>query len=143
MTDTSATDTSATAASTADTADRPLKPAILLGLKNRCPACGKGKLFTRFLKATPSCSSCGADMTLHAADDLPPYLSILVTGHIVVPLMLEAETSLQPSMLFHMITWPLVTLVLSIAFIQPLKGGVIGLQWAYRMHGFGSGGQHQ
>lgn len=130
-------------ATAADTAERPLKPAILLGLKNRCPACGNGRLFARFLKATPSCTSCGADMTLHAADDLPPYLSILLTGHIVVPLMLEAETAFQPSMTFHMITWPLLTLALSLAFIQPLKGGVIGLQWAYRMHGFGPGGQHQ
>lgn len=148
MTDTSASgstgETRTGEISTADTGERAVKPAILLGLKNRCPACGKGKLFVRFLKATPSCSSCGADMTLHAADDLPPYLSILVTGHIVVALMLEAETAFQPSVLFHMIAWPLMTLVLSLAFIQPLKGGVIGLQWAYRMHGFGpGGGNHQ
>lgn|SRR5690606_8841397 len=129
--------------SATDTTERSLKTAIQRGLLNRCPACGEGRLFARFLKSTPSCSSCGADMTHHAADDLPPYLSILLTGHIVVPLMLYAETAWQPSMLFHMIAWPALTLALSLAFIQPLKGGVIGLQWANRMHGFGTGGQHQ
>lgn len=127
-----------------ETSERPLKQAILHGLKNRCPACGKGKLFVRFLKATPSCSSCGADMTLHSADDLPPYLSILVTGHVIVPLVLEVENVFHPSMLFHLITWPLMTLLLSLALIQPFKGGVIGLQWAYRLHGFGPhGSNHQ
>lgn len=128
----------------ADTAERPLKEAMLRGFRNRCPACGKGRLFARFLKATPSCSSCGQDMTLHAADDLPPYLSIIVTGHIVVPLVLEVETAFHPSMAFHMITWPLLTLILATALIQPFKGAVIGLQWAYRLHGFGSkGSNHQ
>ena len=126
----------------AETAERPLKPAMLRGFRNRCPACGEGRLFARFLKATPACGSCGEDMTRHAADDLPPYLSIIVTGHVVVPLVLEAEMAFQPSMTFHMITWPLVTLVMATALIQPFKGAVIGLQWAYRMHGFGSGGSN-
>ncbi|MCH8686063.1 DUF983 domain-containing protein [Pedomonas mirosovicensis] len=129
--------------STKDAAERPLKPALLRGFLGRCPACGKGRLFARFLKATPACASCGADMTLHAADDLPPYLSIIATGHVVVTILLEVESAFHPSMAFHMITWPLVTLVMATALIQPFKGAVIGLQWAYRMHGFGSGGQHQ
>jgi len=36
-----------------------------------------------------------------------------------------------------------MTLVLALGLLQPIKGGVIGLQWAYRMHGFGTGGQRQ
>ena len=123
----------------ADTAERPLKEAMLRGFRNRCPACGKGRLFARFLKATPACDFCGEDMTRHSADDLPPYLSIIVTGHVVVPIVLEVEMAYHPSMAFHMITWPLVTLIMAGALIQPFKGAVIGLQWAFRMHGFGSG----
>src|SRR6478735_746935 len=29
-----------------------------------------------------------------------------------------------------------LTLVLSLALLQPVKGAVVGLQWALRMHGF-------
>jgi len=30
-----------------------------------------------------------------------------------------------------------LTIVLSVALLQPVKGAVIGLQWALYMHGFG------
>jgi uncharacterized protein (DUF983 family) len=30
-----------------------------------------------------------------------------------------------------------MTLILSLALLQPVKGAVVGLQWALRMHGFG------
>ena len=29
------------------------------------------------------------------------------------------------------------TLLASLALLQPVKGSVVGLQWAFRMHGFG------
>jgi hypothetical protein len=36
-----------------------------------------------------------------------------------------------------MAIWPALTVLLSLLLMQPVKGGVIGLQWALRMHGFG------
>jgi uncharacterized protein (DUF983 family) len=38
----------------------------------------------------------------------------------------------------HLAIWVPVTILGSIGLMQPVKGGVIGLQWALRMHGFGS-----
>lgn len=121
-----------------DQTHRPAKPAMLRGLLNRCPSCGEGKLFARFLKPTASCSACGSDWTGHAADDFPPYLSIFLTGHIVIPAMLEVEMAYHPSMMTHVLIWPALTLVLALGFLQPLKGAVVAYQWANRMHGFGS-----
>lgn len=37
----------------------------------------------------------------------------------------------------HLAIWSPLTLILALLMIQPIKGGVIGLQWAMRMHGFG------
>ena len=48
-----------------------------------------------------------------------------------------AEKYADWSMGLHMAIWPALTVILSLLLMQPVKGGVIGLQWALRMHGFG------
>ncbi len=110
---------------------------IRRGLACRCPACGEGHAFGRFLKVEPACKSCGQELHHHRADDLPPYLTIFIVGHIVGYGLFVTEMKLELPLLFHIVTWPLVTLGLSLALIQPLKGAVVGLQYALGMHGFG------
>jgi hypothetical protein len=34
------------------------------------------------------------------------------------------------------VLWPLLTVALSLAMLQPVKGVIVALQWANRMHGF-------
>ena len=58
-------------------------------------------------------------------------------GHIIVGGLLLAEKYGDWPMWWHMALWPALTVILSIALMQPVKGGVVGLQWALRMHGFG------
>lgn len=114
-------------------------PAIRRGLSGRCPACGEGRIFDRFLKVKPACQSCGEAFHHHRADDLPPYLVIIIVGHVIGSLILlvEVELNLGWPTWVHVVIWPLLTLGLSLALIQPIKGAVIGLQWAKHMHGFG------
>jgi uncharacterized protein (DUF983 family) len=38
----------------------------------------------------------------------------------------------------HLAIWTPITILSAILLLQPLKGAVIGLQWANRMHGFGN-----
>ena len=38
----------------------------------------------------------------------------------------------------HLATWPALTLILCLALLQPVKGAVVGLQYALGMHGFGA-----
>jgi uncharacterized protein (DUF983 family) len=116
---------------------RPLVQSILRGLKGRCPHCGEGRLFARFLKPVDRCAACGEDMHHQRADDLPPYLSIFIVGHIVVAGYMIGETATELTSWQHLAIWVPITLALTFAMMQPLKGGVIGLQWALRMHGFG------
>ena len=105
----------------------PLRTAILRGLMGHCPACGNSHLFTGYLKVVRECSACAAPLGAARADDLPPYLTILVVGHIVVPLMLWFErTNSPPLWLMSAIFLPL-TLVLSLGLLRPIKGGTVGL----------------
>jgi uncharacterized protein (DUF983 family) len=107
------------------------------GFRCKCPNCGTGKLFAGFAKSVQSCANCGEEMHHHRADDLPAYLVIFIVGHVVVAGYLAAELLVQWNSWQHMALWMPVTLLMSIALLQPLKGAVIGLQWAWHMHGFG------
>ena len=73
----------------------------------------------------------------HRADDLPPYLVIFIVGHVVVAGYMIAEPFLDWNSWQHLAMWIPITLVMALAMIQPVKGAVIGLQWANYMHGFG------
>jgi uncharacterized protein (DUF983 family) len=110
--------------------------AMKRGFRGRCPRCGEGKLFRAFLKVDNNCSACGLDYTPHRADDLPAYLVIVIVGHIVVPLALMIETNFSPPVALQLSIYLPMTLVLSLLLLQPVKGGVVGFQWAFRMHGF-------
>ena len=110
--------------------------ALKRGFQGRCPRCGEGRLFRAFLKVDNACSVCGLDFTPHRADDLPAYLVIVIVGHLVVPLALMIETEYSPPIVLQLAVYLPLTLVLSLILLQPVKGAVVGLQWALRMHGF-------
>jgi len=110
--------------------------AMRRGFRGRCPRCGDGKLFRAFLKTADNCSVCGLDFTPHRADDLPAYLVIVIVGHIVVPTILWIETDYAPSVPLQLSIYLPLTLILSLLLLQPVKGPVVGVQWALRMHGF-------
>ena len=115
---------------------RDLWSAMKRGFRGRCPRCGEGKLFRAFLKTANNCSVCGLDFTPHRADDLPAYLVIVIVGHIVVPAALWIETNYSPAVWLQLAIYLPLTLVMSLALLQPVKGTVVGMQWALRMHGF-------
>jgi uncharacterized protein (DUF983 family) len=110
--------------------------ALKRGFRGRCPRCGQGKLFRAFLKVDDHCSVCQLDFTPHRADDLPAYLVIVIVGHIVVPTILWIETDYSPSVPLQLSIYLPLTLILSLALLQPVKGAVVAIQWALRMHGF-------
>lgn len=112
-------------------------PAMRRGWSGRCPACGEGRIFGKFLKVNPACASCGEELSHHRADDLPPYLVITIVAHIVGTGILLTETYMEWPVWAHMTLWPALTIILGLWLMQPVKGAVIGLQWANRMHGFG------
>lgn len=116
--------------------DRSVFEAMQRGFFGKCPHCGRGRLFHAFLKTVDRCASCDEEMHHHRADDLPAYLVIAIVGHIVVAAFMAVEVvTAWPSWL-HLSIWAPITLIMSLALIGPIKGAVVGLQWALRMHGF-------
>jgi uncharacterized protein (DUF983 family) len=115
---------------------RPLWTAIKRGLLGRCPHCGKGKLFSAFVKPVDKCEVCGEELHHHRADDLPAYLVIVIVGHIVVGSFMVVEAATTLSTWQHALIWVPLTIILALVLLQPVKGAVVGLQWALRMHGF-------
>ena len=116
---------------------RSVVEAMKRGFRNRCPNCGQAALFRAFLKPVDRCPSCGEEMHHHRADDLPAYLVALIVGHVMVGGWLMTETLWHLSSWQHIAIWSPATVVAALLLLQPVKGAVIGLQWANRMHGFG------
>lgn len=110
---------------------------MLRGFLRRCPACGSGSIFSGFIAVRDNCSGCGEELHHQRADDAPPYFTIFIVGHIIIPLLLVVERLWQPDYLIHAAIWIPATLILTLLLMPAVKGSVIGLQWALRMHGFG------
>jgi len=117
-------------------AKRDVSQAMLRGAIGHCPHCNKGKLFTKYLKVTPQCSECHENYTPNRSDDLPAYLVLLIVGHIVVGGMMSVEANYDWPTQWHSIVWPVLCTVLTLVLLPPVKGAVVALQWALRMHGF-------
>jgi uncharacterized protein (DUF983 family) len=118
------------------TSERPVFGSMLRGALLKCPACGAGALFYRYLKVCDTCPDCGEELHHHRADDAPAYFTIVIVGHIVVSLVLAVEIALRPPLWLHAALWLPLTLILTLVLLPPIKGALIGLQWALRMHGF-------
>jgi uncharacterized protein (DUF983 family) len=116
---------------------RPLIRSMKRGMLCRCPNCGKGKLFRAFLKPVHSCAECGEEIFHHRADDLPAYLVIFVVGHVLMAGYMASDLLFSLSPWVHLAIWSPLAVLAALVTIQPIKGAVIGLQWANRMHGFG------
>jgi uncharacterized protein (DUF983 family) len=117
---------------------RSWKLAMARGLRSRCPACGQGHLFRAYIKVADVCDHCGEELHHHKADDAPPYFTMMIVGHVLIPVVVIVERVWHPNMAMQLLAWLPTTLLMTIGLLQPVKGAIVGLQWALRMHGFGS-----
>ena len=120
-----------------DGVQRSVVASMWRGFRERCPACGVGKLFSKYLEVVDHCDKCGNDLHHQRADDAPPYFTIFIVGHVIVGGILWLEIALAPPMWLHLAIWLPLTLLMSLLLLPRIKGSLVGLQWALRMHGFG------
>lgn len=111
---------------------------IRRGLAGRCPNCGDGKLFRRYLKVSETCAACAHENGRYRADDMPAYLTVLLVGHLVIApvLAFDALWSYSP-FLVSAIALPVLAAV-TLAVLPAIKGAVVGLHW-----GLGVSNQNQ
>ena len=117
--------------------DRPLKPALWRGYGRRCPNCGKGRIFDGYLKVNDTCSECGQELHHHRADDGPPWLTMLVVGHLMAPLLHIVFVQYRPEPMVLFTVFAVGCVSLSLYLLPRLKGLMIAFQWSRRMYGFG------
>jgi uncharacterized protein (DUF983 family) len=118
------------------TISRSAAQAIVRGIRCKCPRCGQARFFGSFLKPVMQCPVCKQDWTCQRADDFPAYVSILLTGHVMVPfIVLVARTSWIP--LWGQIGSAVCLAgCLMLALLQPAKGAIIAILWWFEMDGF-------
>lgn len=116
--------------------ERPIWPAMKRGMACKCPACGEGRLFNKYLKVNETCPACGEELYHHRADDAPPYLVIVIVGHLMVGIILHMEMVVRIPALYYLAVILPATVLMSLWLLPIVKGAVINLQWAKYMHGF-------
>ena len=118
------------------TGPRDILQSLLRGAWLKCPACGTGAMFSRYLKVHDNCPHCGEALHHQRADDAPPYFTIVIVGHVIVGLVLSVEMAYHPPLWLHMSLWLPLTVILALIVLAPVKGSLVALQWALLMHGF-------
>ena len=120
------------------TEERPVWPALRRGWRRKCPNCGSGPLLKGYLKVRDHCPVCREELHHHRADDGPAYLTILIVGHLMAPMLGFVFFQWQPEPLVLFTGFAIGTIALSLYLLPRLKGALVGFQWARRMHGFGT-----
>jgi len=123
----------------AEDEERPLGIALRRGWMCRCPACGAGPMLKSYLKVRGHCPVCQEALYHQRADDGPAYLTILIVGHILAPMIFFVFVTFRPDPLILAATFSVGTVALSLFLLPRLKGMMVALQWAKRMHGFAVG----
>ncbi|MEM6355940.1 MAG: DUF983 domain-containing protein [Pseudomonadota bacterium] len=118
--------------------ERPLMPALKRGWKGCCPSCGERTLFSSYLTVAYTCSACGEPLHHHRADDLPAWITMIVVGHILAVALLAVENAYAPALWVHGLIFGPFIILSSLWMLPRVKGAVVGMQWAMRMHGFGA-----
>ena len=124
-------------AAEADSEERALGPALRRGFRRKCPNCGTGPVLTGYLTVRDSCPVCREELHHHRADDGPAYLTILLVGHLMAPLLHVVFTTYRPEPLVLFTIFAVGCVGLSLYLLPRLKGAIVAFQWARRMHGFG------
>ena len=119
-----------------DFGERELSQAVWRGWRRRCPACGTGPMMKNFLKVRDTCTVCSEELHHQRADDGPAYLTILVVGHVMAPLLGAAWAAWRPDPAVLATVFAIGTVSASLWLLPRFKGMMVGFQWAKRMHGF-------
>lgn len=115
----------------AQSGKKPVSP-IKAGLSLRCPICGKGKLFERYLKIAPKCDRCGEDFSRADPADGPAVFVTFIAGFLIMFGVLYVEVSYRPPIWVHMVIWLPLTILLPLLLLPYLKSLLVALQFHYR-----------
>ena len=109
--------------------------ALVRGVLGRCPRCGQGRLLHHYLKLVDRCSVCGESYGHFRTDDAAPWLTILVVGHMTVPIVLISEINFQLPMWLALAMYLPLIAGLTAIMLPRCKGVLAALMWAMKAEG--------
>jgi uncharacterized protein (DUF983 family) len=115
-----------------DATANPIWQAMIRGFLQRCPGCGKGHLFRAYLKPVDACADCGEAFGHIRADDGPGWLTVMVTGHVIVALMLTANAVLFMPLWMSLSGFIALSGAMVLGLLQRAKGIFIGMIWSMK-----------
>ena len=98
-------------------------------LRRKCPKCGVGQLYSFYLNYRKICTSCGERFEDIATDDAAPWLTILLTGHVIMPLMLMVERAFDLPAGFSQVFWPFLGVLVAAMVLPFAKAFFFALIW--------------
>lgn len=115
--------------------DVPFKIAALRALRGRCPCCGKGKLYRAYLKQVDACSACGEKLGHIRADDAAPWLTLIVLGHVFLPLIFLLNWDWMP-LWVEMVSMSALVMALALVLLPFSKALFLAILWETKGPGY-------
>lgn len=97
------------------------------GFRRSCPRCGEGRMFAGYLSVREACEACGMAFEPLRSDDAPPYFTLFIVGHVVISLYLALWPLFDIPAWGQALMWSAFTIVLSLALLPFVKGGVMAV----------------
>lgn len=112
-----------------------LRDAALRGLMGRCPCCGKGALMRSYLKQVENCAACGESFGQIRADDAAPWATLIVVGHVFLPLVFLFNWDWMP-LWVAMVSMSALVVAMCLAILPRAKTLFIAILWQTRAPGY-------
>ena len=113
-----------------------MRTAAIRSTRGLCPCCGRGKLFATYLKQVEQCSCCGESFGQIRADDAAPWLTIILVGHLFLPLVFFVNIAVFVPEWSVAIVWAALFALLSVLILPRAKGLFIAILWVTRAPGY-------
>lgn len=109
------------------------------GWKGLCPRCGKGHMFTSWLKVTDRCEVCGLDYRFAAPDDGPAFFSLCFFALPPIAFLVWLQAAFSPPFWVHLLTSVPLMLLSCLLPLRPIKGWLVASQYVNRAQEAGTG----
>jgi uncharacterized protein (DUF983 family) len=113
----------------ADPVSYPVLTPFAVGIRARCPRCGRGHLFRGFLTLAPSCEVCGLDYSFADPADGPAFFVISIVSFPVIAFAAWLELTFSPPIWVHLVTSAPLLIGGCLGLLRPLKGWLVAAQY--------------
>jgi uncharacterized protein (DUF983 family) len=102
------------------------------GLGGKCPRCGQGALFKKYLSLNDRCDICRLDFSKADSGDGPAVFVMFIVGFIAVAVAFVARFVWFAPIAGAFFVSGVVAVVLSLVLLRPFKATLIALQYRHK-----------